>query len=229
MQHWSEMWLDTWKYNLELAKGVKENILACQPVSLAPDLQMPYIHFFVFNADSWMYLFHGYLHVFLHTLCEHLLTMLMQTIWWLESFIIWTSKTWLYEVIWERQNLQRGGGIDLTGVNTPLLGRASLGICCPTSTPNLQAGVRVLCTACVDGLYYPDSVLCLCDAGSFAEDRMGVSWEVILIDGLGKCWYFFFGTSNTDVLGRMCQEEVLWSPFPASPGGWPILFDDFVL
>lgn len=108
-----------------------------------------------------MYLFHGYLHVFLHILCEHLLTMLMQTIWWLESFIIWTSKTWLYEVIWERQNLQRGSGIDLTGVNTPLLGRASLGICCPTSTPNLQAGVRVLCTACVDGLYYPDSVLCL--------------------------------------------------------------------
>lgn len=37
------MWVDTWKYNLELAKGVKENILACQPVSLAPDLQMPYI------------------------------------------------------------------------------------------------------------------------------------------------------------------------------------------
>lgn len=37
------MWLDTWKYNLELAKGVKENMLACQPVSLAPDLQMPYI------------------------------------------------------------------------------------------------------------------------------------------------------------------------------------------
>lgn len=67
MQRWSEMWLDTWKYNLELAKGVKENMLACHHVSLAPDLQMPYIqNIFFLNAESWMYLFHDYLHVFLH-------------------------------------------------------------------------------------------------------------------------------------------------------------------
>lgn len=44
-------------------------MLACQPVSLAPELQMPYIKnffFFLLQPHDWMYLFHDYLHVFLH-------------------------------------------------------------------------------------------------------------------------------------------------------------------